>query len=178
MDPDTMDIDEAMLRKAIDEMGGLQSGMPTDELVAQTMAVMRGETQLRHVRGVSDEEMEAAYAQGYGIFQSGNLEKAEEMFGFLVTLDNGMRKYWTALGAVRFNRKNYVGALLAYAQASMMEIDADLLVKVAQCRLGMGERQLAMDALEGAIEYAGGDPAQARHKAQAEALMSLLSEAA
>lgn len=178
MDPDTMDIDADMLRKAIDEMGGLESDLSTEEAVEMTLAVMRGEMQLRHVRGISDEEMEAAYAQGYGMFRAGNLTKAEEIFAFLATLDNGERKHWTALGAVRFNQKNHLGALMAYAQASVLKVDADVLVKVAQCRVGLGDRESAMEALEGAIEYAGDDPGQARTKAQAEALIGLLAKAA
>ncbi|MEM6546636.1 MAG: SycD/LcrH family type III secretion system chaperone [Pseudomonadota bacterium] len=173
-----IDIDEATLLEAIEGMEPLADGLSNEELVKISMALLKGEMQLKHVKGLTDEEMEAVYAQGYSLFRSGNYPKAEEVFTFLATFDNAERKYWTALGAVRFNQKNYDGAVMAYAQAAILNVDADLLVKVAQCHLGIGERETARDALEAAVEFAGEDEGQAPLKARAEAMLGLLDQAA
>lgn len=171
-------IDEATLRKALAEGPPLVDGMTNEEAVDTTMKLVKGELQLKHIRGITDEEMEAAYANGFNIFQGGNFEKAEKMFEFLATLDNQEKKYLTALGACRFNQKNYIGAIAAYSVAVMIDVDdPGLILKVAQCHLGLGDKETAMGALEAALEVAGDKPEHATAKSQCQALMDVLKDA-
>ena len=169
------DIDEAQLRKLLAEGPPLASGLSNEEVVETAMAVVNGELQLKDVKGLTDEEMEAAYANGYNIFQAGNYRKAEVIFEFLVTFDNQTKKYWTALGACRFNMKNHFGAMAAYSTAALIDVeDPGLLMKIAQCRLALGEKEVAAGALEAALEVAGEKPQHAEAKVKAEAMLKLL----
>lgn len=168
-------IDETMLREILKNGPPLDSDMSNEEAVEKAMSVVNGEMQLKDIKGITDEEMEAAYANGYNMFRAGSYEKAEEMFMFLGTFDNGVKKYWTALGACRFNMKNYMGALMAYTQAALLDVDdPELLIKVAQCRLSLGQKDAAIGGLEAAIEFAGDKPQRAGAREKAEAILSLL----
>ncbi len=168
-------IDEGMLRKLLAEGPPLDSDLSNEEVVDKALAVLKGQLMLKDVRGITDEEMEAAYANGYNMFRAGNYERAESMFSFLATLDTLEKKYWTALGACRFNQKHYHNAIAAYSQAVLLDVeDPGLLIKIAQCQLGLGEKETAMGVLESALEFAGDNPKHAAGKAKAQALLDLL----
>ncbi len=167
---------EQALREAIVNGPKLSSDMTNEEAVDVAMSIVKGERTLRDIKGLTDDEMEAAYSQGYSYFQSGAYAKAEDVFSFLVTFDPFQDKYWKALGACRYNVKDYVGAINAYIQAAAIDVsDPELVIKVAQCRLGMGEKDVAIGALEAAVELAEMEPEKhAAKKQKAEALLELL----
>lgn len=168
-------IDEAQLRRVLAEGPPLASGLSNEEVVETAMAVLNGELQLKDVKGLTGDEMEAAYANGYTMFQAGNYGKAEGIFEFLATFDNQMKKYWTALGACRFNMENYYGAMAAYSVAVLIDVDDPaLLMKIAQCRMAVGEKDVAAGALEAALEVAGDKAEHAEAKHKAEAVLKLL----
>ena len=167
-------IDEALLKKALIDGPALSDDIPNEELVEAALDVVGGRAQLKDIKGLTDEEMEASYANGYSVFRAGNYHKAEDIFMFLCTMDNCEKKYWTALGAARFNMGNHYGALLAYSQAALLDIEPALMIKVAQCRLALGDKELAEGCLDAAVELAGDAPDHAQDKARAEAMLSLL----
>lgn len=171
-------IDESQLRRILKEGPELISGISNDEAVETAMAVVKGEMELKDVKGITDEEMEAAYANGYNLFQAGNYEKAEGFFEFLATFDRLNKKYWMALGACRFNKKDHDGSLAAYSIAAMIDVeDPGLLLKIAQCRLAMGEKDTAVGVLEAAVELAENKPEHAEGLAKVKSLLELLTGA-
>ncbi len=168
-------IDEAELRRMMIEGDQLAEGVPNEEAADKAISIIKGEMQLKDVKGLTDDEMEATYANGFNMFQAGNYKKASQIFEFLVMFDNGEKKYWTALGATMFNLRNYNGALTAYSSAVLIDVDPKLLVKIAQCHLALDAKEIASGALEAAIELAGEDEEHAQTKVQAQALFDLLN---
>lgn len=168
---------EAAVRETVKNGPKLISGMTNDEAVDVAMSVLKGERRLRDVRGLTDDHMEAAYAQGFNFFRAGAYAKAEEIFGFCVTFDPFEDKYWKALGATRFNTKEFAGALNAYINAAKMDVsDPDIVIRIAQCHIGLGDKETAAGALEAAIELADMQPEKfADRKARAEALLKLIA---
>ena len=170
-----MGIDENLLRQVLAKGPPLDSDLSNEEVIDKALAVLKGQLQLKDVRGITDQEMEAAYANGYAMFRAGNYEKAEAMFSFLATFDTMEKKYWTALGATRFNQQKFDDAINAYSQAVMIDVDDPaLLIKLAQCHLGRGDKETAAGALEAAQEIASGKPEHAKHLGRIDAMLDLL----
>lgn len=103
---------------------------------------------IRELKGITDAEMEAVYSLGFNFYRTGNIEKAEQVFKFLVIFDHFNPRYWISMGAVLQVKKQYQGAITAYAYASFLDIhDPKPQYHAAECYLALGDRANASSAL-------------------------------
>ena len=113
-------------------------------------ALENGLTTLRETKGMTDDEMEAIYALAFNFYQTGNLEKAETLFRFLVMFDHLNVKYWLGMGAVHQVKKDYKKAIEAYALVvTALEFNnVKASYYAAECHLALGDRVNAQSAIE------------------------------
>jgi len=108
-----------------------------DERTAQLLleGLLEGAT-FREMYDISDETMEAVYAQAYEFYQSGRLDDAESLFRWLCVYDFYNVDYAMGFGAVLQLKKNYAKALDVYGLAySISRGDARILLYAGQCNL-------------------------------------------
>ena len=86
-------------------------------------AFAEGRMTIRDFRGISDEQMEAMYALGYNLFQSGRNADARKVFEGLTVLDHINVKYWIALAATFQEDSNWDRAALCFQTALMLDFD-------------------------------------------------------
>ena len=86
------------------------------EMIEEAAKKIAGDmTTVRELKGITDAEMEAVYSLGFNFYRTGNIENAEKVFKFLVLFDHFNPKYWIGMGAVLQVKKQYQGAITAYA---------------------------------------------------------------
>lgn len=91
--------------------------------------------------GVSDETMEALYAQAYRFYTSGKLADAEKLFRFLCIYDFHNVEYALGLGAVLQLQKRYEKALDVYGMAYVIsEGNEAALFYAGQCHFLLRRR--------------------------------------
>ena len=81
---------------------------------------MNGST-IKELKGISNNEMEAVYSLAFNYYRSGKFDEAEKLFDFLALFDHLNAKFWMGVGAVRQVKKNFTGAIQAYAYASFLK---------------------------------------------------------
>lgn len=174
----TEQLTEEHIREALVRTGKVPEGDP--EGVGDVfVGLFTGTTAMRDIQGLSDDEIESMYALGFSQFQAGRFEEAEKIFAFVCTMEHRERKYWMALGAARFNRQQYETAVMAYSMAAIMAPgDPEPPLQAADSLMKLGDAERARSALELAIENAGAEPAHAKIRAKAEALLELIAEGA
>lgn len=113
-------------------------------------ALEQGLTTVREMKGISDGEMEAIYALASNFYRTGNYEKAETLFRFLVMFDHLNAKYWMGLGAVRQVQKRFKEAIDAYALVvtTLDFTNVKASFYAAECHLALGDRVNATSAIE------------------------------
>ncbi len=133
-------------------------------------------TTVRELKGITDAEMEAIYSLGFNFYQTGNIENAEKVFKFLVLFDHFCAKYWIGMGAVLQVKRQYEGAITAYAYASFLDIhDPKPQFHAAECYLAKGDRANAASALAALEQFAPTDTDRGReYRAKAEELKKLI----
>jgi type III secretion system low calcium response chaperone LcrH/SycD len=108
-----------------------------DERVAQKLleGLLEGAT-FKEMYDISDETMEAVYAQAYEFYQSGRLDDAESLFRWLCVYDFYNVDYVVGFGAVLQLKKNYAKALDVYGLAyAISRGEARILLYAGQCNL-------------------------------------------
>ena len=101
------------------------------------------------MRGMHPDEVEAIYSMGYTYYQVGKFDEAEKVFRFVCLLDHLDSKYWLALGAVLQAKRQLAEAVKVYANillTNMHEVRA--YYRIAECKLALGDRAEAREALE------------------------------
>lgn len=115
-----------------------------------------GASTVAQMRGITPEELEAAYALAYDYYRTGRFDDAETLFRFLTVFDHLNEKYWLGLGAVFQVKKAFDQAVKAYAYvAAILNIkNADASYHAAECYLALGDRESARSAIEHVKLYA------------------------
>ena len=126
------------------------------ELIKLVEAMREGLTTIRDLNGISDDEMDAVYSLAYDFYRTGRYDDAETLFQFLTIFDHFNVKYWLALGAVRQVKKDYKGAVQAYALivGSLDIKNVDASYYAAECFLALGDRESARSSIAHVREYA------------------------
>ncbi len=107
-----------------------------------------GLTTIRELKGISDKQMNAMYAVGFNLFNSGRLEDAEKIFKGLLLLDHLERKYWFGYAAIKQQQKNFAEALKAYQVAAVLDnTNPKTVYQIAECHLALGDKLSAEEAL-------------------------------
>ncbi len=153
------------------------SGISAEDFaqIMQNM-VQNGKT-LSQLKGLSDEHMEAVYMSAYTAYNSGDYEKARQVFQFLCQFDHLEKKYWMGLGACRQMLKQYEDAIEAYSFAMLLDADDPRPpLQAADCHIALGNRDAALSGLSTAIDWSGDDAQYQAVKQRAEALLDILNQ--
>lgn len=148
------------------------------ELIEEAAKKIAGEmSTIRELKGITDAEMESVYSLGFNYYRTGNIENAEKVFKFLVIFDHFNPKYWVGMGAVLQVKKQFHGAITAYAYASFLDIrDPKPQYHAAECYLALGDRANAASALAALERFAPAGTQRAReYREKAAALKKLVN---
>jgi type III secretion system low calcium response chaperone LcrH/SycD len=146
-----------------------------DGAAAMARAVAYEGYTFKDFAGLTDEEMEAAYALAFNLASQGQLVEAEQMFAWLCGLDQYQPKYFLGLGVCRQQLKNTGKALEAFAMAGLLDAsDPVPAVRAAECQLALGRLDEARDALDAARHWAGDRPEHQAVRARAAELDAYL----
>ena len=127
-----------------------------DGAAAMARAVAYEGYTFKDFAGLTDEEMEAAYALAFNLASQGQFVEAEQMFAWLCGLDQYQPKYFLGLGVCRQQLKNTGKALEAFAMAGLLENTHPVpALRAAECQLALGRLGEARDALDAARHWAG-----------------------
>ena len=136
----------------LDEQDGA-NGITLDQL---SQMLKLGTTTLKAVRGLTDDEMESAYALAHDYYVTGRYDDAETLFRFLTTYDHLNGRYWMGMGAVHQVKRRYREAIQAYALVisidDMRNVDASF--HAAECFLALGDRVNAASAVAHVRQFA------------------------
>lgn len=125
------------------------------DLVVDTFR--RGGT-LADLRGITDDECEALYSLGYGLYEKGRYADALSVLAHLVTLNHSEHRYLMALGATAQALRKYDDALRQYMAATLLDpLEPAPVVQSAQCLLEMGQLPAALESLDLAIAMCKSD---------------------
>lgn len=124
-----------------------------DELA---QALRLGTITLKDVRGLTDDEMEAAYALAHDYYSTGRYDDAEALFRFLTTFDHLNGKYWMGMGAVHQVKKRFREAVQAYALVAAIDDakNVNASFHAAECFLALGDRVNAASAIAHVRQFA------------------------
>ena len=126
--------------------------MKTEELIERMKGVIEGFAAgktVAEMRGLSPDEVEAIYSLGYTYYQVGKLDEAEKVFRFVCFMDHLDGKYWLALGAVLQSKRQLDEAVKVYANILLMNMNEPrAYYRIAECKLALGNRDEAREALE------------------------------
>ena len=140
---------------------------------------MNGST-IKELKGISNNEMEAVYSLAFNYYRSGKFDEAEKLFDFLALFDHLNAKFWMGVGAVRQVKKNFTGAIQAYAYASFLNLhNPKPQFHAAECFLALGDKRNAASSLEALDMYCPKDTELGReYRAKAAELRKLVGEEA
>ena len=126
--------------------------MSQEEMIERMKTVLAGFAAGRTVaqmRGMSPDEVEAIYSMGYTYYQVGKLDEAEKVFRFVCLMNHLDSKYWLALGAVLQTQRKFAEAVKVYANIMIIDMhEAQAYYRLAECKLALGDRAEALEALE------------------------------
>ena len=145
-----------------------------DELCEITATFLEGGLTFKHLKNISDDDMEGIYSVGYSLYNNGKYDDAEKVFQFLTYFDHYSRKYWMGLGATWQMAKKHKKATEAYAMATLLDVhDPMPYLHAADCLLAQGDVENAKSALMGAVKYSGKSK---EIKERAQALLDFLNK--
>jgi len=114
------------------------------------------------LKGVSDDECEALYTLGYGLYEKGRHADALKVLAYLVSLNHSEYRYLIALGATAQAMGKFEDALQQYMAATLLEpLEPLAALHSAQCLLELGHHEEALQSAELAIAICEqGEPGQ------------------
>lgn len=112
--------------------------------------------------GLSDDHLDAIFATGIRFMQAGDVQKAQDVFLKLTTLNSMDARFNYALGTTFQMQGQYAGAAKIYMIALALDaMNVDGYLRVGECLLAADEREQAQEAFEAAIslcEHGAGTP--------------------
>jgi tetratricopeptide (TPR) repeat protein len=153
--------------------------LETEATIARYLEYMmhnfyNGLSNLAQLEGLSDEEMDTVYADGYNYFIMGMYEEAKEIFQRLTAYAPYTGYFWRALAATYQVIKEYPEAIDAYNMAIEND-EADIVSYVyrAESHIISGNISAGVGDLEKAITFGAGIPAQSPFVKRAERLLRI-----
>ncbi len=128
----------------------------------------RGQSDLKQIVGLSDEELYAIASRGYYLFLQGKTEPARVVFEGLVSLDPRNAYYYRALGAIYWRLKQNSKAIRQFTYAIRVA-PGDISSYINRAEVFVATRQfdLAREDLRHALDHAAVYEAPLVHKATA-----------
>lgn len=111
--------------------------------------------------GITEDELEAVYAQGYEALERGNLDDALGHLSFLVIQQPRDRRFQYGLGLCQQTRGEWASAAGFYANALLLDAtDALCAFRMGECLEQQGDLVAARDAFDAAIQLSAIGPDQ------------------
>lgn len=118
----------------------------------------------------SQDAIEALYASGFSLYESGKYVNAVHFFRFLTLIDMNTRKHWMGLGASHQMLKEYENALQSFGYAALLnENDPYAHFHAAECFFALKQTDQGEQALASAETVA------LRQQKQYETLLARIS---
>ncbi len=96
-------------------------------------------------------DIDLLYKLGFSLYESGDYEKAKDIFQRLVISKPMKKEFWQALGASCQMTKNFEEALTAWSMVSLMDdLDPNAHFHAAECLLSLKNIEEASKALKAA----------------------------
>jgi type III secretion system low calcium response chaperone LcrH/SycD len=162
----------------------IQAGPDAEEgaaMLAELVAdIMEGKTDLAVAAGLTDDDLEAVYAAGHGLYTAGKYDEALSFFQLLCTCRQTDSRFWFGLGACSQLLGETGNALQAYGLAALFDTEnPQISLRAAECLIKLGDTKTGRMALEAVVELAAGKPDQAAYAERARlAIQRLDSEEA
>ena len=130
---------------------------------------------IKELKGIKNEELEAVYSLAFNFYRSGKYDEAGKLFDFLALFDHLNAKFWMGVGAVRQVKKNFTGAIQAYAYASFLNLhNPKPQFHAAECFLALGDKTNALSAIAALEQFCSKETELGReYLAKATALKAL-----
>ncbi|WP_142848243.1 SycD/LcrH family type III secretion system chaperone [Telmatospirillum sp. J64-1] len=131
------------------------------------------------MHNLTDQDYEAVYTLGFNLYNQAKYEDALKAFTFLNFFNHLEPRYIKALAACQQMLKRYETAIQTYAIATILDAsDPNPTLHIAECLMGLGMKEEAIEALQLVLEATSGKPQYAAQGDRAEALLELLSDSA
>ena len=129
---------------------------------------------LGDLQGFTDQDYEALYTIGHGMYSQERYDDALKIFGFLVMNNPFDRRFHQAMASALQMRGDFSEAIGYYSMASVMDIkDPVPTFHTAECLAALGQIEQAREALAIVLEQSA-TPEFADLKARAQGLIALL----
>jgi type III secretion system low calcium response chaperone LcrH/SycD len=132
---------------------------------------------LAQLKGITDEELEAAYVLGYRAYVAGDYVAAFRVFRYLCTFSHTSARFWHALAACQQMLKSHDAAAQSYIVAFTLGGDPAEILHAAECRLAADDKAAARAFLRAVVATAD-DPARTATRERAASMLALLDDAA
>ncbi|MBV7485207.1 SycD/LcrH family type III secretion system chaperone [Bordetella sp. BOR01] len=117
----------------------------------------RGGT-LADLRDISDDECEALYTLGHGLYEKGRYADALKVLGYLVALNHSEHRYLVALGATAQALGKYRDAVQQYMAATLLDpLDPTPVFYTGQCMLELNQYAAVIESCDLAIAMCKGE---------------------
>lgn len=130
---------------------------------------------LASIKGISDEELEAVYAEAYHQLAEGRPHDAVEDLMLLVSHNPWEPRYQQAYGLALQLLGQYEAAAQHYGQALLMDAThAGCVMRIGECLEAQGDATAAEEAYRASIQLSYRDPAHHLVRAHAQARLTHL----
>ena len=103
--------------------------------------------------GITPDGVEAVYSLGYTYYQVGRLEEAESLFQFTTIMDGLDPKYGYAFASTLQAERKFEAADKVYCALAPIDISNPAIYNgIAECRIALGDKKGAQEALEALVE--------------------------
>ncbi|MFM5540423.1 CesD/SycD/LcrH family type III secretion system chaperone [Aeromonas veronii] len=124
----------------------------TDDILLHCLDMLDGKCPPTTFSQVSTEELERLYARGYQALNNGKNEEATEIFAFLAMQQPLDRRFTFAFACTLKEQGEFRHALTLFTQTMAMQANEPFAIfHIAECLLGLEEREAARDALDAVI---------------------------
>ncbi|MEE8410715.1 MAG: hypothetical protein V3T05_14030 [Myxococcota bacterium] len=124
------------------------------QIVETNEAVTRGELTLAQVGGITDEQLNAAYAATCKLLGTGKLDEAIQIAGYLIMISPWDARFYHLAGLCFHNKRLYDASLQYFGVALAFGDDPVILIAKGETLLMLGRRDEARQALEQGIDLA------------------------
>lgn len=105
-----------------------------------------GTLPLRHVIGLTDEEVQAIVDAAEQLRRSGRIAEASQVYGMLIAQEPLVASYWRAMAALQQQLGAFALAVACYEVLALLsDRDAESTYREAECLARMDQRELAQE---------------------------------
>lgn len=151
--------EEQDVKKAAQDIGKEAGAELLDEISAMTENLLKKGMPPKEAFNISDEKIEAIYANAYRLYNSGKYEEAGYLFRLLMLVEPTESKHAIGLGACLHLLKEYENAAQTYILAGIMDPENPVPhYHASDCYLQMRDKASAILMLDMAVKRSGEKP--------------------